>query len=393
MDSAAIRLIFEFFARDRYDASSISGRDSLMALLRCLPKYTTVSPEAAWDAIMERAEQKRTDLGGFLRGGDDREDLGCTDGRAYFDEEKLGSMYMWRARTVLAEALHWNLVADPGTHSYKEVMPAVAYSWELDQAAYPSWQHILPGKWVTSGDCAMAEDIVPVADEMKLERVAAYRQLQGKQGHRQQWACPGGEGGRNSITCGEARGGISWCGRYGPEIDVRGPRIQQHARPSDEWRSDAGVLQSARVFLLGPRWARRVQAQCRGGERNAGSHSESHHRAGSRCVASRRRQSTYASVGPRRGIGGYCWRGCSGLPAESDSLGSFRLCPQDYEGSETCRGLLRQAIRQNEALVGLLVRPEQPPVWQWLQLHTQEPSAVYVSMFRILQAAGDSGNS
>ena len=89
-------------------------------------------------------------------------------------------MYAERVRaSKFPQASHWNLVADPGTHSYKDIVPPVAYSWEINVACYPPYQHLIPGKLVTSFDCELAEDMVPLAEERKLERVATYRQLQG----------------------------------------------------------------------------------------------------------------------------------------------------------------------------------------------------------------------
>ena len=88
-------------------------------------------------------------------------------------------MYQERVSIAFTQLQHWNLVADPGTHSYKEVMPAVLYGWEIDMACLPPFQHIIPDTFVTPSERNLADDILPLALEMKLERVAAYRQLQG----------------------------------------------------------------------------------------------------------------------------------------------------------------------------------------------------------------------
>ena len=48
-----------------------------------------------------------------------------------------------------------------------------------DTACFPPFQDIVPGKYVTELDCNMTEDVVPLAVQVKLERVATYRQLQG----------------------------------------------------------------------------------------------------------------------------------------------------------------------------------------------------------------------
>ena len=89
-------------------------------------------------------------------------------------------MYDARTSTVFTNLYHWNLVADPGTHSYKEVMPAVLYGWEISEACFPAFQYVLPGKGgVTIFDCELEDDLVQMSQEKKLERVATYRQLQG----------------------------------------------------------------------------------------------------------------------------------------------------------------------------------------------------------------------
>ena len=89
-------------------------------------------------------------------------------------------MYNQRNSSVFTTVYHWNWVADPGSHTYKEVMPAVLYSWELEEACFPAFQYLLPGKGgVTIFDCELDDDLVQIALKMKLERVATYRQLQG----------------------------------------------------------------------------------------------------------------------------------------------------------------------------------------------------------------------
>ena len=59
-------------------------------------------------------------------------------------------------------------------------MPAVLHGWEINEACDPPFQYLPPGKGgVTIYDCELEGDMVQVSLEMKLERVSAYRQLQG----------------------------------------------------------------------------------------------------------------------------------------------------------------------------------------------------------------------
>ena len=89
-------------------------------------------------------------------------------------------MYHSRAQLLFTDILdHINVIADPATHSCKEVMVAVAYSWAQNAAAYPPMQYLLPGKDVTSMEQDLPDDIAILSANRKLERVAAFRQLQG----------------------------------------------------------------------------------------------------------------------------------------------------------------------------------------------------------------------
>ncbi len=163
--------------------------------------YTLVSPEASWD-LMVRARGARANCAQAIRLRSDDASLGCGDCQGDMWVHKRNQMYMDRS-TVFARTMHWNLVADPGMHSYRDVMVSALWScssssssssscssssssscsssrsWELQMACLPQFQILLPGKKVTSNDCNMHEEIVPYAQTEKLERVSTYRQLQG----------------------------------------------------------------------------------------------------------------------------------------------------------------------------------------------------------------------
>ena len=51
-----------------------------------------------------------------------------------------------RMSVLFAQLDHWDVVADPGTHSYKEVMPAAVYGWPMDMAGWCSWQRLRAAK-------------------------------------------------------------------------------------------------------------------------------------------------------------------------------------------------------------------------------------------------------
>mgnify|MGYP003324562584 CR=1 FL=1 len=89
-------------------------------------------------------------------------------------------MYSERMSALFAQLDHWNVVADPGTHSYKEVMPAALYGWHLDMDGLCPFHRLLPAKaGVLLGDTDVDPTIVPHVEKMKLTKLATFRQLQG----------------------------------------------------------------------------------------------------------------------------------------------------------------------------------------------------------------------
>ena len=65
-------------------------------------------------------------------------------------------------------------------HSYRECLVSLCWCWEISQAMHCPWQHLKPGKVMTPHE---VEDMDPIlagyAARNRLERVAAFRQLQG----------------------------------------------------------------------------------------------------------------------------------------------------------------------------------------------------------------------
>ena len=71
------------------------------------------------------------------------------------------------------------MVSDPGMHSYKECLVTVLWCWEIGQGMHMPWQDLVPGKTLTPADADMDEEELKYAAKHTLERVAAWRQLQG----------------------------------------------------------------------------------------------------------------------------------------------------------------------------------------------------------------------
>ena len=58
-------------------------------------------------------------------------------------------MYRNRRCHSFVGVQHFNIIADPATHSKKEVYVSVVWSWEQDLAAMGDVQLMLPGNYIT----------------------------------------------------------------------------------------------------------------------------------------------------------------------------------------------------------------------------------------------------
>ena len=113
-----------------------------------------------------------------LRSDDD--DAGCHPSSAAYWVAKHQEMYFGQQDKLFnGEPVHHiNIVADAATHSCREVLVSVGYTWELDAACYPPVQVILPGGDITWQDHPLPAELAIKAAQGKLQRVAAFRQLQ-----------------------------------------------------------------------------------------------------------------------------------------------------------------------------------------------------------------------
>ena len=143
-------------------------------------KYSKVSAEAAW-ALIEKARKGHVDLRHALWLCSDQADLGCNEFEDSVWIHKLLAMYYKRSTMPFAAGVvnHYCFVSDPGTHAYKDCLVSMVWSWELQLGAYPIWQVLKPGKEVLKGEANMDTALETFRQRKKLERVAAYRQVQG----------------------------------------------------------------------------------------------------------------------------------------------------------------------------------------------------------------------
>ena len=138
-----------------------------------------VQPAFVWELI-HRARRVGVSVRAALamRSGD--EDAGCHPSTATYWVAKHQEMYFQQQNRLFDNepVHHINIVADAATHSCREVLVSVGYTWELDAACYPPVQVILPGSDITWRDHPLLDELASRAAQRKLQRVAAFRQLQ-----------------------------------------------------------------------------------------------------------------------------------------------------------------------------------------------------------------------
>jgi len=140
--------------------------------------YTRVHPQVAWD-IMEQSRSTYTSVRQVLDVRRDDAHTGCGPQLGEVWVNKLLTIYQERRRhTFGSQVNHINLASDPATHSKKEAMVSVAWSWESEAGAYADFQWMPQSKTMTPDGAGMPEHIFALAATDRLERLSTFRQLQ-----------------------------------------------------------------------------------------------------------------------------------------------------------------------------------------------------------------------
>ena len=138
-----------------------------------------MSDDAKWD-LMEKARLARTNYAQALRLRADCASLGGNEKEGDRWASTRCFMYHERVTQLFRQIWHYCIVADPGTHSYKEVMPGILYSWELDMASFLTWQRVVAAQGgLLYGDTEIDEDVMTYFQERKLAKLATFRHIQG----------------------------------------------------------------------------------------------------------------------------------------------------------------------------------------------------------------------
>jgi hypothetical protein len=140
-------------------------------------KYVQVHPESIWH-ILQTSASSAVSTSQVIDVRKEDPDAGCHKSRARHWEAALVGMYKQRLSASWPLMNHICISADTSTHSYNDILLAVAYSWELQQACYPQCQVIAPGKTILPFEADLSEMVLLAANEGKLQRQSAYKQLQ-----------------------------------------------------------------------------------------------------------------------------------------------------------------------------------------------------------------------
>jgi len=139
--------------------------------------YVRLSPDAIW-ALLEKARSTGSSLQHAIALSKDAPSAGCCVSQCAPWIRKLQHLYTERVCLGFKGVHHYNIVADQATHSCCETLVTLAYSWENNLAAVLATQIIPPGKHLTRMDHDMPHEVAVLAAKRKLERVAAFRQMQ-----------------------------------------------------------------------------------------------------------------------------------------------------------------------------------------------------------------------
>ena len=140
--------------------------------------YVYMHPAAVWSLLEKQAAHNLT-LRQVMSVTSDHKENGSHPQNAIRWEALVECMYNRRLSLAWPHVNHLCMTADSSTHAYNDALLAIAYSWELEQACFPMLQFLVPGKDVFATEDELTVECIGLAARMKLERVAAYRQLQG----------------------------------------------------------------------------------------------------------------------------------------------------------------------------------------------------------------------
>ncbi len=139
--------------------------------------YVQVQAESVW-SLIQKSRQAGCSLATIVRSRADDADAGCSESRAQVWMQKHQDMYARRRRWCFHGARHLNIVADPSTHSKKETLVSVCWTFEFGVAAHADVQFLPATSVMLPSEHELPRHLGRMAAEHRLKRVSAFRQLQ-----------------------------------------------------------------------------------------------------------------------------------------------------------------------------------------------------------------------
>ena len=137
-----------------------------------------VHPETVWD-LFHQARDSGVGLEGVIKIRHTDTHVGCNESMAQWWLSKALALYKERRSLCFDVGVHhFNVVADPASHSKKDMYVSVIWSWEQGLAVFGDVQWMLPGREILPTEQSLPDGLAYQAAMRRLARVATFRQLQ-----------------------------------------------------------------------------------------------------------------------------------------------------------------------------------------------------------------------
>ena len=140
-------------------------------------KYVQVQPATVW-SLIGNSRKAGSSLAGVVRCRSDDAHVGCSESQSELWMAKRQHLYRQRRSLCFHGARHLNMVADPSTHSKRETMVTVCWSWEAAAATHGDVQVLPATSALLPSEQELPSHVAELAAQLRLERVSAFRQLQ-----------------------------------------------------------------------------------------------------------------------------------------------------------------------------------------------------------------------
>ena len=139
-----------------------------------------MDPETAWSVLQRARNLHGASVGTIVAVKNDSADLhGVRSCNGLKWATKELALYVDLNKIAMSSVCKYMLAADPSTYQGQETLVGVIWAWEVNQACFGLIQVLPASSYVHPEEVDMSETLKQILVERKLERVKAYRELQG----------------------------------------------------------------------------------------------------------------------------------------------------------------------------------------------------------------------